>query len=59
MIGGMSAGDGRYSMTASNMNCTPLFLSAEPHITGMIVFAMTALRSVLRRSSSEISLPSK
>ncbi len=29
--GGTSAGDGMYSMTASSIAWTPLFLNAEPH----------------------------
>lgn len=34
LIAGTSVGDGRYSMTASSIACTPLFLNAEPQVTG-------------------------
>ena len=37
------AGDGRKSTTASSSGCTPLFLNAEPHSTGMIVPCERAL----------------
>ena len=33
-IAGMSIGDGRKSTTASSSGCTPLFLKAEPQMTG-------------------------
>ena len=42
--GGMSIGDGMYSMTASSMRCTPLFLNAEPHSIGWISPAMVRVR---------------
>jgi hypothetical protein len=32
--GGMSTGDGRNSITASSMRCTPLFLNAVPQSIG-------------------------
>ena len=39
LIDGTSIGEGMYSTTASSMACTPLFLNAEPHITGTISLA--------------------
>ena len=35
-IDGLSSGDGKKCTTESNMACTPLFLKADPHITGTI-----------------------
>ena len=35
-IAGLSKGEGRKWITASNIACTPLFLKAEPQITGTI-----------------------
>ena len=37
--------------TASSSSCTPLFLKAEPHITGVIFSAMVARRMAARSSS--------
>ena len=34
LIDGTSSGDGRKSTTASSSGCTPLFLNAEPQMTG-------------------------
>ena len=42
LTGGTSAGDGMYSMTASSIACTPLFLKAEPHCTRQISVRMRA-----------------
>ncbi len=67
LIGGTSTGDGRYSTTASSSGCTPLFLKAEPQITGtkagsalspsVCTEEFTRLRSAALISSSEISSP--
>ena len=43
-IGGTSSGDGRKSTTASSSGCTPLFLNAEPQITGTSLWASVPLR---------------
>ena len=42
--GGTSAGDGRYATIASRSGCTPLFLKADPHITGTPSPAIVARR---------------
>ena len=40
-------------MTASSSGCTPLFLKAEPHSTGVIEMSSVALRmSAIRRAGS-------
>ena len=44
LTGGMSTGDGRYSITASSIACTPLFLNAEPHSIGTISLAIVRWR---------------
>ena len=61
--GGMSRGDGRKSTTASSIGCTPLFLNAEPQMTGtngassLRTDSMTRLRSAALISSSVIASP--
>ena len=47
--GGMSSGEGRYSTTASKSCCTPLFLKAEPHKTGVTFMAIAAARTETTR----------
>jgi hypothetical protein len=47
LTGGMSIGDGMYSITASSMRCTPLFLKAVPHSIGWISLAMVRVRRTL------------
>ena len=47
LIAGTSSGDGRKSTTASSSGCTPLFLNAEPQMTGTnAAFALGAHRAV-------------
>ncbi len=57
VTGGTSSGDGRNSTTASSSNCTPLFLSALPQSTGVVVgcAGLTGVSSVTRRSAAWIS----
>jgi hypothetical protein len=55
----MSVGEGMYSMTASSMRCTPLFLKAVPHSIGWISPAMVRVRMAALISSSVRSLPSR
>ena len=38
----LSSGDGRYLITASKRNCTPLFLNDEPQVTGTIAISIVA-----------------
>ncbi len=57
--GGISSGEGRYSMTASRRGCTPLLRSAEPQYTGVAFPAITALRKPAFSSSMLISSPSR
>ncbi|VCQ35218.1 Uncharacterised protein [Burkholderia pseudomallei] len=52
LTGGMSTGDGRKSITASSMRCTPLFLNAVPHSIGWISHAIVRSRSALTMSAS-------
>ena len=57
LTGGMSTGDGRKSITASSMRCTPLFLKAVPHSIGWISQAMVRSRSALTISARVSSSP--
>ena len=64
VIDGTSSGDGRKSTTASSSGCTPLFLNAEPQMTGTNAASplprtelLTRLRSAALISSSVISSP--
>ncbi|MNM92465.1 hypothetical protein D3C81_1048020 [compost metagenome] len=52
MMGGTSSGDGRYSMTASSIACTPLFLKALPHSMGTISLRMVRARKACFSSAS-------
>ncbi len=52
-----SVGFGRYMHTASSRSCTPLFFTADPHITGVIFSARVARRMAARSSSLETSSP--
>ena len=64
-IDGTSTGDGRKSTTASSSGCTPLFLKAEPQMTGtnapslllLRTELLTRFRSAALISSSVISSP--
>jgi hypothetical protein len=60
----MSTGDGRKSTTASSSGCTPLFLNADPQITGTKVGCLSSRTEAIVRarsarliSSSPISSP--
>ncbi len=57
--GWTSRGDGSRSMMASSSGWTPLFLNDEPHRTGVIAMASTAVRIAATRRSFEISSPSR
>ena len=52
LTAGISAGEGKYSITASNIACTPLFLKAEPQNTGTISLFNVRLRKPFLISSS-------
>ena len=57
VTGGMSSGDGRKSTTASSSGCTPLFLNAEPQMTGTNAAFSLRTDSIVRlRSAALISL---
>ena len=56
---GTSTGDGRKSTMASMSGCTPLFLKAEPHITGVMLMSSVAWRMTSRMCSAVISSPSR
>ena len=58
-VGGTSSGDGRKSTTASSSGCTPLFLNAEPQITGTSLPATVPLRRQATIVASSGSLPSR
>ena len=47
------------SITASSRGCTPLFLKAEPHSTGVIEMSSVALRMSAISRSEEISFSSR
>ena len=63
VTGGMSSGDGRKSTTASSIGCTPLFLNAEPQMTGtngapsLRTDSMARLRSAALISSTVSASP--
>ena len=57
IMGGTSSGDGRRSTTASSSGCTPLFLKAEPQVTGTIFMASVPARMAARISASEMASP--
>ncbi len=57
--GGMSTGEGRKSITASSMRCTPLFLKAVPHSMGWISVASVRARMPCLISSSDRSPSSR
>ena len=59
LTGGMSVGAGMYSMTASSIAWTPLFLNAEPQSIGTISLAIVRWRRPAFTSSSESSPPSR
>ena len=59
LIAGTSTGLGRKSTIASSIGCTPLFLNALPHITGVTALAMVARRIAATSCSSLGSLPSR
>ena len=58
-VGGTSSGDGRKSTTASSSGCTPLFLNAEPQITGTSLPATVPLRRQATMVASSGSSPSR
>jgi hypothetical protein len=55
----MSVGAGMYSITASSIAWTPLFLNAEPHIIGTISLAIVRRRRPALISSTDNSPPSR
>ena len=57
--GWTSRGDGSRSMMASSSGWTPLFLKEEPHSTGVIAIASTAVRIAPTSRSFGISSPSR
>ena len=59
LIDGMSTGLGRKSTIASSIGCTPLFLNALPHITGVTPLAMVARRIAAMSCSVSGSVPSR
>ena len=52
--GSTSSGLGKNSMMAFNNICTPLFLNADPHMTGVMRISRVALRMEAIISSSVI-----
>ena len=63
-IEGTSSGDGRKSTTASSSGCTPLFLNADPQMTGTNAASLLLRTELLTRflsaaliSSSVIASP--
>ena len=46
-------------MTASSSGCTPLFLKAEPHSTGVMEMSSVALRMSSRSRSGSICFSSR
>ncbi len=50
----LSSGEGRYLITASKRNCTPLFLNEEPQVIGTISIAIVAFLIAAIISSLEI-----
>ena len=54
-----SSGAGKYSITASSIVWTPLFLNAEPHSAGTISLASVLVRMPDLISSTDSSFPSR